>query len=130
MSPIYQLKCKACGQEFEAICSVDTRDWQACDACGSTAKVIPAIRGPNCANEGAGWIATIREVVDKDSNFAVDKAMLKPHPTRSDYKAWMRFHGIRPLETGEKPYHETIDIERHTDKMMQMRQERNRIHVR
>jgi putative FmdB family regulatory protein len=127
--PVYQLKCKSCGQEFEAICPVADRDWQACE-CGASAGVIPAVRGPNCSNEDAGWISTIREVVDKESKDPYDVAMCRPNPTRSDYRAWMKAKGIRHLEPGEKPRREEIDVRRHTDLIMRMKQERERIHVR
>jgi predicted nucleic acid-binding Zn ribbon protein len=126
--PIYALRCDQ-GHEFEAVCPVNDRNLQTCD-CGAKCRVVPAIGQVNCANEDAGWIRSIREVVAKDSKDPHDRAMLKAGATRSDYKRWLKSNGLRHLEPGEKTMREVIDPIRHADKIMELRRERNRITIR
>ena len=128
MSPLYHLKCQACGAEFERICSVERRIIQNCE-CGGWTKVVPAVHGPNCVNEDAGWIPSVREVVAKDDPRPHVQAFLKD-PTRSNYRAWMAGEGLRPLENGEKSEKFKFDAERHAGKIMEEKIKRERYEVR
>ena len=130
MSPIYEVRCELCGQEYEVLTGLDNRS-TSCRFCGTgTTERIPSVRGPNCSNENAGWLRSVLEVVEKDSIGKPHVAEFLRDPNRRTYKAWMKGEGLRPLEPGEKHKKEDIDISRHADKLMQMRQERNRIHIR
>lgn len=125
--PVYDHLCK-CGKTFEAIMPMD-RETAVCPECGEQAKRIISCSGQNCANEDAEWIRSVLEVVDKDSNAPHVKRFLK-EPTRSNYKAWMRGEGIRPLEPGEERRRPSrIDDRMMTDKIMRMRQERRRLEI-
>jgi putative FmdB family regulatory protein len=126
--PLYYLKCKMCGREFEVICPIEDRNYQACE-CGSPVRVIPAVHGPNCSNDSASWLPSVLEVVAKDDPSPHVVNFLK-NPTRTNYKAWMKGEGLRPLEPGEKSRKEEIDVRRHTEHLMRRKQERGRIHVR
>jgi hypothetical protein len=56
--------------------------------------------------------------------------MFLQDPTRSNYKAWMKERGIRPLEDGEKVRKpETIDVRKHTEQIMKLRYDRRRIEI-
>jgi putative FmdB family regulatory protein len=126
--PIYEMRCLSCGHKFETIAAVNDRT-KDCPVCSwGLAIRVPAVRGPNCSNDSASWIKSVLEVVDKESN--------KPHvleflnnPTRANYRAWMKGEGIRPLETGERTRRPELDPIKHAEKVMQLRQERNRITI-
>jgi putative FmdB family regulatory protein len=126
--PIYQVKCQSCGKEDEIITSIYDRE-ASCRFCNQQTTRIPSVRGPGLANGNSGWIRSVLEVVEKDSD--------KPHirqfladPTRENYKSWMKGEGIRPLEPGEKTKREEpIDNRSRIDFMARRRQERNRIEI-
>jgi len=128
MSPIFDHECKSCQHIFESIQPVDCEEIN-CPECGGKAKRIISCSGQNCANEDAGWIRSVLEVVDKESNAPHVRRFLKD-PTRSNYKAWMKGEGIRPLENGEgKRKPREIDHKAMADKIMRMRHERRRIDI-
>jgi hypothetical protein len=126
--PIFQLKCQSCGNEFERICPVKSRLFQNCE-CGGWTKTIPAVHGANCFNDSAGWIKSVTEVVSKDDPRPHVQAFLKD-PTRSNYRAWMKGEGLRPLENGEKSEKFKFDAERHAGKIMEEKIKRERYEVR
>ena len=126
--PLYHLQCQSCGNEFERICPVKSRLFQNCE-CGGWTKTVPAVRGPNCVNEDAGWLPSVREVVSKDDPRPHVQAFLKD-PTRANYKAWMKGEGLRPLENGEKSEKFKFDAERHAEKVMEAKIKRERYEVR
>ena len=127
--PLYLFKCQACETEFERISSVEWRNYQCCDQCGSQAMVIPAVHGPNCSNDSASWLPSVLEVVQKDSNKPHVQAFLKD-PTRANYKAWMKGEKIRPLENGERHEKPKLDIDRHASLIMREKIRRERYEVR
>jgi len=53
-------------------------------------------------NEDCDWIRSIVDVADKDSRKPHVREFIS-HPTRENYKAWMKGEKIRHLEPGEKP---------------------------
>ena len=83
----------------------------------------------NCANDDAEWIRSIRDVVDKDSKNPVTREFLQ-NPTRHNYKRWMKTEGVRHMEPGEKARNrKNFDLQRHTDRVMQKHQQRNRVEI-
>ena len=127
--PIYEMRCPGCGHEFEAIAKVD-EVLLACPKCKNELAVrVPAVRGPNCFNDSAGWLPSVLEVVEKDSTKPHVQAFLKD-PTRANYKAWMKGEGIRPLENGEKHEKFKLDVDRHASLVMKEKIRRERLEVR
>lgn len=127
--PIYDYQCTVggCGHTFEAIAGIEERTLP-CPECGQEARRILKAGGVNVANEDAPWLRSVLEVVDKESNAPHVVEFLK-NPTRSNYKAWMKGEGIRHLEPGEKSVKEGLDPRRHAEKIMQLRQQRERIEL-
>ena len=124
--PIYDYLCPN-DHEFEAIARIEERALH-CPECGREAVRILRAGGTNLSNEAAPWLRSVLEVVEKDSTKPHVVEFLK-NPTRSNYKAWMRGEGIRHLEPGEKPRKEELDPRRHAEKIMRLRQQRERIEL-
>lgn len=107
--PIYEYTCEACNANTEVICSVDEyRECVDCSQCGKKAVRTFTPSGHYCSNQDADWLKKVLEVVDKEDRTPSTQAFLQ-HPTRSNYRQWMKDKGIRPLEDGErfekpKPY--------------------------
>lgn len=92
-------ECKTCKEITERLVdSSDIPDSIDCPVCCGFAKkiFIPSQTNP----VDASWINTVLEVVDKDSGKPHCQEFLK-HPTRSNYKGWMKGEGLRHLEDGE-----------------------------
>ena len=127
--PLYQMKCRYCGHEFEIISKINDY-FSRCPECEKVgARRIPAVRGPKCINEDAEWIRSVTDVVDKTSTKPHVRAFLK-YPTRENYKAWMQGEGLRPLENLEKHKKPKLDIEHHAGKIMEEKAKRERYEVR
>ena len=128
--PLYLFKCQACGIEFERISSVEWRNYQCCDQCGSQAMVVPSVHGPNCSNDHISWGPSVLEVVDKDSKKPHVLAFRKDPTSKTLYKAWMKGETIRPLENGERHEKPKLDIDRHASLIMREKVRRERYEVR
>lgn len=127
MAILHDHWCKVCGNDFEAMVEWD-QETTRCPRCGFDAQRY--YKG-SCTNApiDAAWIATVRDVVDKDPRKAHCQEFLK-HPTRANYQAWMKGEGIRPLEPGERPCRPSQpDVGRITDKIMQRRMARRAIAI-
>ena len=99
--PLYDQECTECGHVFEVLAGIE-EDVLACEICDAPSKRLITCGGVFTANEDAGWLKSVVDVVDKDPH--------KPHcvefrknPTRTNYKRWMKGEGIRPLHPGERP---------------------------
>jgi hypothetical protein len=127
--PVYAVKCELCGVEDEILVGINDRKTicRKCNA-GWTTR-IPAVRGSNCANDDTPWVRTVLEVVDRSSTKPHVQEFLK-NPTRSNYKAWMKGEGLRPLENGEKSEKFKFNAERHAEKIMEARIKRERYEIR
>ena len=126
--PIYDTRCTSCGTEREIICGPD--DHPPCPKCGGDTKRLITCSGPNCANEDAGWIKSVTEVVDKDDASPHSREFLR-NPTRSNYQAWMRAEGLRPLEPGEGPSKPPpVPMDRIRRGVMERMRERRTIEIR
>ncbi len=95
--PLYDFHCASCGRTFEELGPADARP-PACPACGGkTRRLMSVGRGYRA---DADWIASVTEVVDKDSRAPHVRAFLDS-PDRATYRSWLRGERIRPLEEGE-----------------------------
>lgn len=95
--PLYDFQCRSCGRTFEELDAAEAPAL-ACPGCGGeTSRLVSVGRGYRADAE---WIASVTEVVDKDSRAPHVRAFLA-HPTRRTCREWMRGEGIRPLEAGE-----------------------------
>ena len=128
--PLYDFECTNCGNIDERIEHYDV-DTAPCSKCSCKAKRIISVNGPNCANEDAGWLSSVLEVVDKESDLPHTREFLK-NPTRSNYKAWMKERNLRPFEPGEerKMKPDPPNFERLGNKLWEEHRKRNRLEVR
>lgn len=120
--------CKFCGTSFEELVNWDQREIP-CPSCGKTAERYFKSGCANTMPIDAGWLKSLVEVIDKDSNKPHCIEFLK-NQTRDNYHNWMKGEGIRHLEPGEKPSKpEPFNMDRHTEKVAELRQQRNRLEV-
>ena len=130
--PVYTWECPKCTKEFDIICSITDRNKPIlCPMCGNPGHRIVSVGGGYTANEDAGWIKTVLEVVDKDSKMPHVTKFLKD-PTRTNYKQWMKGEGLRCLEPGEpaRPVEDKGRMKRTVDFMARRRMERGKITIR
>ncbi|MHC4266790.1 MAG: hypothetical protein ACYSUK_12795 [Planctomycetota bacterium] len=92
-----------------------------CD-CGGKFQSIISASSQYCANEDADWLKSIPEVVDPTTGRAA--AECYKNPTRSNYKAWMKEAGIRPMEANEKMRPDPINMDKANDEVMRKHYER------
>lgn len=106
-----------------------------CPKCGKTARRIISASGQYLGNQDASWLKSVLDVVDRENPAPHVQAFVK-NPTRSNYKAWMKGEGIRPMDHTEggapprahKP--EPVDMSRVHREVMERFRERNRVEVR
>jgi putative FmdB family regulatory protein len=94
---IFDFECQDCGNIHEVFMTHDF-DTVPCPVCGGMAKKIFTPRQTQSVD--AAWIASMREVVDKKSNKPHCKEFLR-HPTRANYKAWLKGEGLRHMDKAE-----------------------------
>ena len=126
--PIYDYECRKCGKTHEVITGADDTGDRYCPHCieGMARRIISAT-GQYCGNEDATWLKCVREVVGKET---AEGIAFHNNPTRSNYKAWMKKKGLRPLENNEPLRPAEKDMS-HVDKeLLRRHRERNRITVR
>ncbi len=124
---LHDWKCTRCNGVEERLEDRDVENVK-CSQCGGIAERIFSFRG-GVAGEESVWIPSVLEVVDKTSRDPATREFLSS-PTRTNYRRWMKANNLRPLEEGEKGKRPELDIRRHTDKIMELRQERRKITVR
>ena len=96
---VHDYECQDCGAISETFITGKIPEFGICPDCKGPTKRIVSMR--NTAPVDAGWISTIREVVNKNSDAPHCKEFLR-HPTRANMKAWMKGENLRPLEPGER----------------------------
>lgn len=123
--PIFDYEC-SCGKITESIQGIS----QSCIKCecGGIAKRIISCGRCYTANEDASWLKTVPEVIDKDTKNPVAKEFMK-NPTRSNYKAWMKSEGIRPLENNESRKPPSTDLAGVRKEVWNNHQKRHRIEI-
>ncbi len=110
MAPLYDYCCDNCNMVEESLQPMEVKVIK-CIHCGGRAYRIISSRAQNCFNDDAPWIRSVLEVVDKDSK-APHVVEFLTHPTRTNYKNWMKGEGLRHLEPGERPHRPTEKEER------------------
>ncbi len=127
---VYDFECQACGKIHERYISGPVTPMTApCAECGSQAERIVSMRLTQSVD--SPWIKSVCDVVDKDPNKPHCQEFLR-HPTRANYKAWMKGEGLRPMEPGEKPPKIETREEKKARIIPQMHkrfQERNRLEI-
>jgi len=94
---IHDYMCR-CGYEFEVVVKWDEYTAH-CPICENDAKrVYKGFKG--IAHEEVEWLKDTLEVVDKEGGQHCQDFL--NHPSRRNYKAWMKGEGLRPMEEGEK----------------------------
>jgi putative FmdB family regulatory protein len=95
--PIYDYECQNCGHlELDVYASVHQEE-TTCSQCQGPSSRIISLSGVHTANEGADWIRSVTEIVDKDDKSRVSQEFLKS-PTRTNLKRFMDAKGLRHLE--------------------------------
>lgn len=106
-----------------------------CPVCKKSAKRIISVNGQYTANQDAPWLKSVLDVVDKTSTAPHVKEFLK-HPTRENYKNWMKGENIKPMDYnvhGSAPQFRKPpepDVRALGDRIYQRHRERNAIEVR
>ena len=128
--PLYDMHCSKCEHTFEVIAKID-EEVLPCPKCKANSKRIISVSGPNCANDDAGWISSVLEVVDKDST-APHVVEFRKNPTRENYKNWMKKEGLRHLEPGEETYRkpQEPDMSKIHKEVWEKHRKRNTLEVR
>ena len=89
--------CEAITEKF--VDSSNIPDAIKCPNCIGLATKIVSMRNTDTVD--SSWIGSVVDVVQKNSNDPHCTEFIK-HPTRHNYKKWMKGEGLRPLEDGEK----------------------------
>ena len=128
--PLYDYQCHKCNHTWEVIERSELKITRICRKCSGKARRIISLSGVNCNTEDAEWIRSITEVVNKDpGNKPEDRAFLK-HPTRENYRAWMKANNLRHMEPGEGPTKPPpVDERVLTDRLMERHRERMGLEV-
>ena len=127
--PVYDFECKSCGIVTESIQTINKKSIK-CPFCGKRAARIISCNGIYTGNDDAGWLKSVRDVVEKNSGKPHAEEFLK-NPTRTNLKNWMAKENLRNLEPGEgdrdpKPWKPDS---RFRDQLMQKHMERNAISI-
>lgn len=93
---LVDFECRKCRKIEEKL--ADSCQWVGVCKCGGTQDRIISFGKVYTANEDAPWLRTVLDVVDKDSRKPHVREFIK-NPTRSNYKAWMKGEGLRPLDS-------------------------------
>ena len=123
--PIYDYECSKCGEVQERYAGVDTNHLK-CRKCGGNSKRIISAAGVYMGNDDAPWLKSVREVVGNETREG--REFLKD-PSRSNYKAWMKKKGLRPLEDNESRKPEPPKMDSVHRKVAERHMRRNRIEI-
>lgn len=123
--PLYDYECSECNCLLEFIKDADDSLPESCGCGGEMSRIVSF--GSHFREE-APWIKTVLDVVNKGSDKAHVKEFLA-HPSRSNYKRWMKEEGIRPYEPGEKPAgrNEQEFFNRQSERLMRKHYERKQV---
>lgn len=107
--PIFDFQCDKCGAIFEQYVHDATIPYVTCRECkdGHAAKQF-SFR--SAYKEDANWLASVLEVVDKDSDKPHVRKFLE-NPTRTNWRNWMKGEGLRPLENNERSRPSELNID-------------------
>lgn len=124
--PLFDYECIICGEMTERLNPANVETIM-CPKCGANARKI--ISGSTRLPDDAEWLKTVIDVVDKENPSPHVQEFIR-HPTRSNYRRWMKSEGIRPLERGERPRRDTSeDMARHREEVIRKHFERKKITI-
>lgn len=124
--------CNKCNKITEHF--VDARQKIVKCECGGKAKKIISLPGVYVNPESPAWMTGVLEVVDKENKAPHVQEFLK-HPTRDNYKRWMKEEKIRPVdwtEHGAPPTYKkppAMDIDHIAGKLYKRLRERQKLEV-
>ena len=122
-------KCKKITEHF-----VDAQQKTVKCKCGGIAKKIVSLPGVYVNSENPNWIKSVLDVVDKENKSPHVQEFIK-HPTRENYKRWMKEEKIRPVDYtvhGAPPVYERPpepDIDRIAGRLYQRLRDRQRLEI-
>ena len=96
---VFDFECDICGDVSENFITGKIPDIGLCPVCGGETKRIVSMSQTSPVD--SSWISSVIDVVDKQSDAPHCREFVK-HPTRDNYKIWMKGENLRPLEPGEK----------------------------
>lgn len=126
--PVYEFECGTCGNKQEIICWFEERPSSIKCDCGGKCRHIFAAGNVYTGNEDSAWLKSVPDVIAKDTANPVAREFIK-NPTRSNYKAWMKSEGIRPLENNEPRRPEPVDLSPIRKEVWRNHQKRHRIEI-
>ncbi len=88
-------KCKEVTEHF-----VDAQQKTVKCKCGGKAKKIISLPGVYVNSENPSWLGSVVDVVDKENKAPHVQEFIK-HPTRENYRRWMKGEKIRPVDWTE-----------------------------
>lgn len=114
MPILADFECSKCNTVTEHY--VDTQQKTVECKCGGKAKKIISLPGVYVNSENPNWLKSVIDVVDKEDKRPHVQEFIK-HPTRENYKRWMKEEKIRPVDwtvhgappTYQKPPEPDID---------------------
>ena len=130
--PLFDYSCPICGYKVELF-TFNGVEFADCPNCCGEARKQFSFGQSAPFQEDAAWISSVREVVSKDGDCAVDREFLK-NPTRKNYREWMKFHKLIPVENvrGGPPTRQVpkADREKIVKYCVEKKRERERVEVR
>ena len=125
-------ECKKCRTVEEHL--VDAEQKTVKCKCGGKAKKIITLPGVYVNHENPSWIKGVIEVIDKEDKREHVQEFIK-HPTRENYKRWMKVEKIRPVdwtEHGAPPVYrkpDMPDVEKITRELHNKLRSRQRLEI-
>lgn len=99
-------ECMFCHEVQEHYWTREKPKYLVCPVCGQMMKPIITMRQTTPID--ADWLASVLEVVDKNPLKPHCQEFIK-HPTRANYRKWMKAEKLRPIDRGEQPVNRKID---------------------
>ena len=122
-------KCKAVTEHY-----VDAQQKAVKCQCGGKAKKIISLPGVYVNSENPVWIKSVLDVVDKEDRRPHVQEFIK-HPTRENYKRWMKEEKIKPIDWtvhGAPPTYQRAlepDVDKIADNLYRRLRERQRLEL-
>lgn len=108
--PTYELKCDNCHLLADITCKIADRPQSGVDCPDCSGTLRRQVEKTSVRGEEAAWLRSTAEVADPDGGQHCQEFI--QDPTRSNYRAWMKGEGLRPMEPGEEKRKVITDKER------------------
>ena len=125
-------ECQKCGKITEHY--VDAQQKAVKCQCGGKAKKIISLPGVYVNSENPVWIKSVLDVVGKEDRRPHVQEFIK-HPTRENYKRWMKEEKIKPIDWtvhGAPPTYQRApepDVDKIADNLYRRLRERQRLEL-